>query len=72
MPRLSLPALLWLTAAFLSFLASVSCWFFVDRSTGLYIGLWVPSILGLGTLLNTLPRRENVSSPAPGPQGKAQ
>lgn len=72
MPRLSLPALLWLTAAFLSFLASVTCWFFVDRSTGLYIGLWVPSILALGTLLNTLPRRERASTPAPGQQGKAQ
>ena len=72
MPRLSLPALLWLTAAFLSFLASVACWFFVDRSTGLYIGLWVPSILALGTLLNTLPRRDKVSTPAAGSQSKAQ
>lgn len=69
-PRITLPALLWLTAAFLSFLASVACWFFVDRSTGLYIGLWVPSILALGTLLNGLPRREKISTPA-APQNKA-
>jgi len=70
-PRITLPALLWLTAAFLSFLASVACWFFVDRSTGLYIGLWVPSILSLGALLNSLPRREKLSTPAAGQQNKA-
>lgn len=57
MPRLNLPVILWLVAAFLSFLGSVGCWFLVDRQTGLYIGLWVPSILALGALLNTLPRR---------------
>ena len=32
-------------AAFLSFVASVSLWFTVDRSTGIFVGLWVPSIL---------------------------
>lgn len=54
MNRLTLPVALWLAAAFLSFLASVGCWFFVDKQTGLYIGLWVPSILSLGALLNSL------------------
>ena len=34
-------------AAFLSFVASVSLWFLVDRSTGIFVGLWVPSILAL-------------------------
>ncbi len=72
MPRLSLSAVLWLSAAFLSFLASVACWFFVDQATGLYIGLWVPSILALGALLNTLPRREKLSTPAAGTQSKAE
>ena len=71
MPIVSLPALLWLIAAFLSFLASVACWFLVDRLTGLYIGLWVPSILALGALLNSLPRRAKLSTPAAPPQGKA-
>lgn len=41
-----------LTAAGLSFLGSVYCWFLVDRDVGLFIGLWVPSILSLGTLLH--------------------
>ena len=57
MPKINLPVILWLVAAFLSFLGSVFCWFLVDRQTGLFIGLWVPSILSLGTLLNSLPRR---------------
>jgi hypothetical protein len=57
MPKLSLPVILWLVAAFLSLLGSVCSWFLIDRQTGLFIGLWVPSILSLGALLNTLPRR---------------
>lgn len=36
-----------LTSAFASFLASVSLWFLVDRGTGAFVGLWVPSILAL-------------------------
>lgn len=40
-----------LAAAGLSLVASVSAWFLVDRDVGLFVGLWVPSILGLGSLL---------------------
>jgi len=40
-----------LAAAGLSFVGSVASWFLVDREVGLFIGLWVPSILSLGTLL---------------------
>jgi len=57
MKNLNLPVLLWLAAAFLSFSASVVCWFFVDKPTGLYIGLWVPSILALGCLLSLQSQR---------------
>lgn len=63
MAMLSAPVRLWLLAAFLSFLGSVLCWFLVDRQTGLYIGLWVPSILSLGTLLNSLPAARLSGSP---------
>ncbi|MCE9593650.1 MAG: hypothetical protein K8S98_05605 [Planctomycetes bacterium] len=49
--------MLWLAAAFASFVGSVSCWFFIDKQTGLYIGLWVPSILALGCMLNSVPKR---------------
>lgn len=44
-----------LAAAFLSFALSVSLWFGVfsepDRELGIFVGLWVPSILALGALL---------------------
>ncbi len=45
-----------LIAAFLSFVASVYLWFAVEHQYGLYVGLWVPSILTLwvGTRLATL------------------
>ena len=36
-----------LIATFLSFVASVSLWFLVDHSYGVFVGIWVPSNLGL-------------------------
>ena len=38
-------------AAFLSFVASVFLWFRVDKDYGMFVGIWVPSILSLGALL---------------------
>lgn len=43
--------LAFLAAAFLSFVLSVSLWFLVDREVGLFVGLWVPAIHSLGTLV---------------------
>lgn len=41
-----------LVAAFASFVLSVGIWFLGDQSVakdqGIFVGLWVPSILGLG------------------------
>ena len=34
-----------LLAALASFVASVALWFLVNRDYGVYVGLWVPSIL---------------------------
>jgi hypothetical protein len=48
-------ALLFLGAA-LSFVASVSLWFSGNELQGIYVGLWVPSILSLGAIV--LPRGE--------------
>ena len=45
--------LVFLLAAFASFVLSVSLWFFVDRELGLFVGLWVPAIHSLGTLVLT-------------------
>lgn len=36
-----------LVGAFASFLASVLLWFLVSHDYGLFVGLWVPSILAL-------------------------
>jgi hypothetical protein len=43
--------LLFVTAAGISFLFSVALWFSGQREEGLFVGLWVPSILSLGSLL---------------------
>jgi hypothetical protein len=47
--------LLFLGAA-ISFVASVSLWFSGNELQGIYVGLWVPSILALGAIV--LPRGE--------------
>lgn len=42
---------LFIIAAFISFLFSVSLWFYGYREEGVYVGLWVPSILAFGCLV---------------------
>jgi hypothetical protein len=51
MTRLGLGKLLFCGAAGFSFLLSVSLWFSGSKEQGLFVGLWVPSILSLGALL---------------------
>ena len=45
--------LMFMGAAFISFVLSVTLWFLVDREIGLFVGLWVPAIHSLGTLVLT-------------------
>ncbi len=40
--------------AFISFLFSVTLWFTGYKDEGMFVGIWVPSILGLGCFVNTL------------------
>ncbi len=40
-----------LAAAFISFLLSVGLWFGGQRDEGLFVGLWVPSILSFGAFV---------------------
>lgn len=40
-----------MVAAFLSLIASVILFFSGDENVGIFVGLWVPSILSLGALL---------------------
>ena len=51
MNRLTLAKLLFVGAAFLSFLFSVGLWFNGQREEGAFVGIWVPSILAFGTLM---------------------
>ena len=48
---MGLPKALFFLAAFLSFGLSVSLFFNGDREQGIFVGLWVPSILSAGNLL---------------------
>jgi len=45
-----------LLAAFVSFVLSVVMWFGGHHQEGIFVGLWVPSILSLGAVV--LPRSE--------------
>lgn len=55
-----------LVAAFLSFLLSVWLYFVSDEtSAGIFVGLWVPSILSLGGLLHAPAGSFAVASAAP-------
>lgn len=51
MSKLQRGKLLFCAAAGLSFLFSVSLWFGGYREEGLFVGIWVPSILACGALL---------------------
>jgi hypothetical protein len=46
-----------MSGAFISFLLSVYLWFAGYRDEGLFVGLWVPSILAFGTLVGQARRR---------------
>ena len=49
---------LFFAAAGISFCLSIWLWFSGDRERGLFVGLWVPSILSAGGLLLTGGRNE--------------
>ena len=50
---------LFIFAAFASFLFSVTLWFLVSHEFGLFVGIWVPSILSLwcGTRVSLLEKQ---------------
>jgi len=49
--RVRLAKLLFVFAAGISFFFSVYLWFSSQKQEGLFVGLWVPSILSLGALM---------------------
>lgn len=60
----SKPDYIILIAAFVSFLFSVSLWFGMfgaeNKDAGIFVGLWVPSILTLGLFFKTSPKGRQV------------
>jgi hypothetical protein len=46
--------ILMLTAAFLSLIFSEILWFSGDKEAGIFVGIWVPSILGFAILLKLI------------------
>ncbi len=58
MRRLNRAKLLYLVAAGISFLLSVGLWFQGLRDEGVFVGIWVPSILAFGTLMLSGGRRD--------------
>lgn len=51
MSRQSKAKAMYVVAAGVSFVLSVSLWFTGSKEQGLYVGLWVPSIFSFGTLM---------------------
>jgi hypothetical protein len=47
------PKVLFLSAAFASFVFSVLLWFWGHREAAIFVGLWVPSICAAGSLILT-------------------
>lgn len=42
-----------LGSALLSMFFSIYLWFMVDKEVGLFVGIWVPSLLGFGNYIKT-------------------
>ena len=51
MSRMAQAKILFTIAAAASFLMSVYLWFNGQKEEGMYVGLWVPSILAFGALI---------------------
>ncbi len=51
MTKIQMAKLGFVTAAAVSFVFSVSLWFTGSKQEGVFVGLWVPSILSFGTLI---------------------
>ena len=51
MNKKKLAKLGYIVAAGASFLFSISLWFTGSKQEGMFVGLWVPSILSFGTLV---------------------
>ena len=70
MTRQDLGVRLFLVAAVASFLLSIALWFTDNRDEGVFVGLWVPSILAAGGFWMAAVRtRGPISTPCSPSQG---
>tara|TARA_B100000073_G_scaffold214139_1_gene178016 strand:- start:281 stop:496 length:216 start_codon:yes stop_codon:yes gene_type:complete len=53
------PKLIFMFAGFISFCLSVALWFSGNELQGIFVGIWVPSIHSLGTLVLTNSGKNN-------------
>ena len=57
--KFSIADLLMLAAAFFSLIFSELLWFRGEKEAAIFIGLWVPSILGFAILLKLIQNQKN-------------
>lgn len=57
--KFTVPDILMLISAFLSLIFSEVLWFKGEKEAGIFIGLWVPSILGFAILLKLIQNQKN-------------
>ncbi len=57
--KFTVPDILMLVSAFLSLIFSEILWFQGEKEAGIFIGLWVPSILGFAILLKLIQNQKN-------------
>jgi len=49
-----------LSAALLSMMLSIALWFSGEQDAGLFVGIWVPSILGFGAYFKIIKYRSKL------------
>lgn len=59
MKKFSIGDIVLMLAAFLSLIFSETLWFKGERESAIFIGLWVPSIIGFGIYLKLLNNKKN-------------
>jgi hypothetical protein len=57
--KLTITDVLLLVSAFLTLIYSEIAWFKGERETALFVGLWVPSILGFAIFLRLVNHQKN-------------
>jgi hypothetical protein len=57
--KFTTPDILLMTSALLSLIFAEVSWFKGEREAAIFVGLWVPSILGFGIYLKLLNNKKN-------------